>query len=438
MAGGTWTMQNKVRPGVYINIVSEGAPLGAAGERGITSLAQALPWGPSKQMIKINAGQDVKEVLGYDLSTSQLLLVREALKRARTVLLYRLNTGTKAAVTASGLTVTAQYGGVRGNNLSVVIQANIDDALKFDVKTLLAGAVVDTQTVSNIAGLTANKWVVWSGTGSLTATASAPLIGGADGTVTNQDHTDYLAALELNDFQTVALPSTDAPLKAVYAAFVRRLRENEGRKVQAVLENYLTADYEGVISVKNGVKLADGTVLTAAQATAWVAAATAAAQMNESLTYQAYDGAVDTGTRYTSSQIETALLAGEFVFVPSQDRVVIEQDINTLVTSSPSHSKVFSKNRVVRVLDGIANDFKRIFESFYIGKVNNNADGRTLFWGECVKYLNTLQDINAIQNFNSQTDVTVLPGNSVDSIYVEAYVQPVDSIEKIYMKVTVR
>lgn len=438
MAGGTWTTQNKVRPGVYINTESSGGTLGTVGDRGITSIALSLPWGASKVITPIVAGEDTLKKLGYDITAPELLLLREALKRAGRVLLYRLNEGTKAAVTTGALITTAKYGGSRGNALKIVVQTNIDDSGKFDVKTLLNNVVVDTQVVTNIAGLKANDWVTFNASGVLTATAGAPLVGGADGTVTNADHTAFLGALELYDFQTVALPSTDSALKAVYAAFVRRLRESEGKKVQAVLENYPVADSEGVISVKNGVVLSDGTTLTAAQATAWVAGATAAAEMNESLTYSAYDDAVDVAPRYTNTQIEAALTAGEFLFTPSGNRAVVEQDINTLISYTPAKGKEFHKNRVIRVLDGIANDLKRIFEAYYIGKVSNNVDGRALFRKEAVSYFDALQNIDAIQNFDSQTDITVLPGVDSDAIYVEANIQPVDSIEKVYMKVQVR
>ncbi|MNI85312.1 Phage tail sheath protein [compost metagenome] len=112
--------------------------------------------------------------------------------------------------------------------------------------------------------------------------------------------------------------------------------------------------------------------------------------------------------------------------------------MNTLTAFTPTRGKSFSKNRVIRVLDGIGNDFKRIFETFYIGKVDNNADGRSLFWNECAKYLDTLVSINAIQNFESQDDLKVIQGNDSESIVVEVNIQPVDSIEKIYMKVTVK
>lgn len=438
MAGGTWVSQNKVRPGVYINFNGAAQPLGALGERGVTSLALSLPWGEPKTMISIAAGENVQPLLGLDLSAPALLLLREALKRAQTVLLYRLNTGTKAAVTVGSLTATAKYGGTRGNALTVIIQENIDDDQLFDVTTRLAGVEVDVQTVANIAALVSNGYVVFSGTGSLTETAGAPLVGGADGTAANQDHLDYLAALELQDFHTLAYTGTDATLKGVYAAFVRRMREEEGKKVQLVMENYPTADFEGVISVKNGVVLSDGSTLTAAQATAWVAAATAAASASQSLTYGAYDNSVDVAPRYTNSQIVAALRAGEFVFTPSQGHAVVEQDINTLTSFTPDKGKAFGKNRVIRVLDSIANDVKRIFESFYIGKVGNNADGRALLGAEVVSYLRTLQGLGAIQNFDSQTDITVSQGTDADAVVIELSIQPVDAIEKIYINVEVK
>lgn len=438
MAGGTWVTQNKVRPGVYINFNSAPQPLGALGERGVTSLALSLPWGDPKKIIPIIAGEDVQPMLGLELTAPALLLLREALKRAQTVLLYRLNTGTKAAVTVGNLTATAKYGGTRGNAISIVIQENIDDDQLFDVTTLLAGSEVNTQTVANIAGLTGNDYVVFTGTGALTETAGAPLVSGTDGSVTNQDHIDYLSALELQDFHTVAYTGTDSTLKGVYAAFVRRMREDEGKKVQLVIENDPTTDYEGVISVRNGVILTDGSTLTAAQAAAWVAAATAAAQVNESLTYSAYDGGVDAAPRLTNSQIIAALQAGEFVFAPSQGRAVVEQDINTLTSFTPDKGRAFSKNRVIRVLDSLANDVKRIFETFYIGKVGNDADGRALLKGEVVSYLTSLEGIGAIQNFDSQTDITVAQGADVDAVVIELSIQPVDAIEKIYISVEVR
>ncbi|MFD1991559.1 phage tail sheath family protein [Paenibacillus nicotianae] len=437
MAGGTYTTQNKIRPGVYINFVSEGQLPGTLGERGTASIALNLDWGAPKKMVTIVAGDNTQKTLGYDYTSSQMMLIREALKRAQKLIVYRLNDGEKSTVKAGVLTATARYGGIRGNQLTITVEKNINNETLFDVSTLLDGSSVDKQTVSNAKELVANDYVVFAGEGALTATAGAPLVGGTSATATNADHTAYLAELEALEFQTVGLISDEASLKSVYAAYIKRLRNTEGKKVQAVLANYPNADQEGVISVKNGVVLTDGTVLDAKKSVAWVTGATAGAAVNSSLTYTAYDDAVDVNGKLTHSETEAALQKGEFVFTAVNDRAVVEQDINTFVSYTPEKARHFAKNRVVRVLDSIGNDMKRIFESYFIGKVNNNNDGRSLFRSQCIAYLDDLQNIGAVQNFNAQTDITVTAGNEVDSIVVELNVQPVDSVEKVYMKVKV-
>ncbi|WP_020620263.1 phage tail sheath family protein [Paenibacillus daejeonensis] len=438
MAGGTWTTQNKVRPGVYINFESEPRPLGSVGERGIVAMALVLGWGEVKKLTRIAAGEDVQHKLGYSLAAPELKLVRESLKRAQTLLLYRLNEGTKAVANLGDLTFTAKYSGVRGNDLVVRVQADVDTTDAFVVTTLLDGTAVDTQTVTSAEALLDNEWIVFGGEGVLEPIAGLPLAGGTNGTVTNSDHTAYLETVELQEFHTMAVTITDPQLKSVYASFASRLREQEGKKIQVVLSDYPTADHEGVVSVKNGVVLSDGSVIPAAEATAWVAGAIAGSQPNESLTYQGYDDAVDVDTRYTNTQIESALRNGEFLFTPSHGRAVVEQDINTLRSFTPSKGKAYGKNRVIRVLDGINNDFKRIFETFFLGKVDNTADGRNLLRNECNAYLTNLLELGAIQNFDAQTDVIVEPGVDSDAVVMSVYVQPVDAVEKIYMKVQVR
>lgn len=439
MAGGTWTTQNKVRPGVYVNVASNQSSIGKMGVRGITALALSLSWGAPGVILKITSPDDVEKLLGYDLEHVTLLPVREALKRASTLLLYRLNEGVKASVTNNGLQVTAKYGGERGNDVSIVIERNIDNNALFDVRTLLEGIELDKQTVSNAEELVANDYVQFqkNGAEALTLTAGFTLTGGSNGTVTNGAHSDFLSTLEVQDFQTVGLLSKDNSLKALYSAFVKRLRDTEGKKVQAVVSDYATAGHEGIISVKNGVVLSDGTTIDNEHAVAWVAGATAAAAVNESLTYKAYDDAVDADVRLSHSETVAALLNGEFVFTHSGSRAVVEQDINTFTSYAPDKGKAFSKNRVLRVLDGIANDLKSIFETYYIGKVANNEDGRALFWSQCATYMNDLQSIGAIEDFDAQKDIVVTAGTDRDSIVLDVAVKPVDSVEKVYMKVKV-
>lgn len=71
-----------------------------------------------------------------------------------------------------------------------------------------------------------------------------------------------------------------------------------------------------------------------------------------------------------------------------------ETDINSFTEFSAVKPRGFSKNRVIRVIDSIGNDIKDIFESMYIGKVDNSEQGRNLFKKEVLQYFETMQNIS--------------------------------------------
>jgi hypothetical protein len=195
------------------------------------------------------------------------------------------------------------------------------------------------------------------------------------------------------------------------------------------------ADSEAIINVTQGVELADGTILTPAQATAWVSGVTAGASISQSNTGRKYVGTIDVVPRMTKTEMEAAITAGEFIFkVDTAQNVTAVYDINSLTTTTVDKGKQFTKNRIIRTIDGINNDITQIFESNYVGKTNNNADGRSLLRASLIEYFNELQRLSAIQNFTPE-DVTVLAGANSDAVVIDCYIQPVDSIEKIYITV---
>lgn len=441
MAGGTFTVQNKVRPGVYINFKSKAKSLGSLGDRGIVAFPASLPWG--KSGITVLEADTYMEnslsLIGYTATDARIRHISAAMSHASKVLIYRLGaTGAvKATATHGDLTVTAKHGGLRGNDLQISVQANIDYTGSFDVRTLLDGEEVDNQTVATINELTSNAFVNFSGTGGLTETAAISLSGGTNGTGGAGEYADAFAAFEAEEFNILGLPVDDNPIKQLAVAYTKRLREQEGKKIQTVLYNYPAANHEGIISLKNSVIASDGLTVEPTSLIWEIAAMQAAADVNESLTYASITNAVEVTPKYTNSEIVQALNNGELVLSVVNGKVVIEQDINTLTTFSPEKDNKFRKNRVVRVLDAAANDIKRIFSQNYIGKINNNADGRNLLKGEVISYLDNLQGLGAIQNFDSQSDIEVLPGDDVDSVLIRVGLQPVDSPEKIYVNITV-
>ena len=116
---------------------------------------------------------------------------------------------------------------------------------------------------------------------------------------------------------------------------------------------------------------------------------------------------------------------------------MVEQDINTLRTYNEDKSYVFSKNRVIRCLDEIANTALLVFNKQYCGAVSNTFDQRTSFKSQLISYIDTLQNMEAIQNFDASTDISVEQGDTIESVVVDVALQPVDSMEKLYMTVYV-
>lgn len=442
MAGGTFTVQNKVRPGVYINFKSEAKALGTLGERGIAAFPAPLPWG-KRGITVLNSETFLEQCLpslGFQPTDARIRHITAAMAHASKVLIYRLGAegAVKATAKLGALTATAKYGGTRGNDLQIVIQSSLDYEGFFEVKTLLDGEKVDVQTVETAEKLLANEFVEFSGSGALTETAGTALEGGANGSGGAGEYSDALAAFEAEDFNVLGLPVDDSNLKQLAVAYTKRLREQEGKKFQTVVYDYPAANYEGVISLKNGIVTGDGLTVEPIYLLWEIAAMEAAANVNESLTYTEIPNAVDVAPKYTNSEIVQALNQGEMVLSVVNGRVVIEQDINTLTSFTADKDKKFSKNRVLRVLDTMAKDIQSIFSQNYIGKTDNNADGRNLLKGEVITYLDQLQGIGAIQNFDSQSDIEVLPGQDVDAVWIQLAVQPVDSAEKIYMNISVQ
>ncbi len=427
LGGGTFTVQNKVLPGAYINFVSRPRAMGNLGERGIVCVGLELDWGQA-EMMTVEASDfqtNAMEWFGYDYTAEKMKNIRELFMGAKTAKIFRLNNGTKATATIGGLTVTAKYGGLRGNDIRVVVANAVDGKGKFDVATWIGTEQVDIQTVTKIEELQPNKFVTFGGTGTLTVTAATSLTNGTTESTDGGAYTKFLAAAEAETFHALVYGGTDEVTKKLFVSFTKRLREEEGIKFVTVLHDYATADYEGVVSVG-----------TAKELVYWVGGMQAGAAVNESLTNRKYDGEYVISAKDTKSNFIKGIQEGKFLFYDDGDEVRVLRDINSFTSFVAEKNSDFSSNRVVRVLDGIANDVARIFGQYYLGKRSNNADGRNLFKAELIAYHEQLQQIEAIENFKAE-DITVMQGKEKQDVVVFEAVQPTDAMEKLYMQVEV-
>lgn len=300
MAGGIFTVQNKVRPGFYYKF--KGAPRAKNffGIVGVAALPLELDWGAAGQFISIDSDSTTQEYeISFGSPKADILSVRECMKRAQTLLAYRVNGNGEAAkldMTPQPVTATAKYTGIRGNDIAVQITEDVDSPGTYIMTTYVDSMTQDEQSgITDASDLVSNDWVVFSGTGAITGAAGGNLTGGANGTTTLDDYNKFLSLLEQQDFNCFGLPTEDTQLKTMFSAACKRMNEELGLMVQCVIPDYTQAGYEAVMSPLNGVVLDDGTVIDKNMAVCWLTGAAAsaypgkAADAYSSLTYSAYE-----------------------------------------------------------------------------------------------------------------------------------------------------
>jgi len=433
LGGGVFLTQNKVLPGSYINFISASRASATLSDRGIAAIPVMMDWGNDTDVFSVDSGQFQKESLkffGYDYTDDNLKPLRDLFLNIRMGYFYRLNSnGLKAGNTLA----TAVYSGTRGNDLTIVVEANeafVEDTNEiFDVSTFLSGALVDFQPeITKMADLKDNEWVNWVKSADLELTAGKALTGGSNGTVQNSDYQTFLDKIESFSFNTLGCPSDDNFIKALFAAFTKRMRDEVGIKFQCVVHRYTTADYEGVISVENN---------TDPDLIYWVTGASAGCAVNASNTNKIYNGEYEVDTVYTQRQLETNLQEGKFMFHKVNDTVRVLEDINTFTSFTDAKNVDFGSNQTMRVLDQIGNDIANLFNTKYLGKVPNDAAGRISLWNDIVKHHQELENLRAIEDFSPDT-LTVDQGDTKKAVVVTDYVTPVNAMAQLYMTVIVQ
>ena len=188
--------QDKILPGTYINFVSVASASSVLSDRGIATMPLELDWGKEGEVFEVSNEdfqKDSQKIFGYAHDHEKMNGLSDLFMNAKTLYAYRLNGGGTKATNAFA---TALYGGTRGNDIKIVIQANADETSKYDVMTYLETARVDTQTVAQASELVANDYVTFKSDAALEVTAGTALAGGTNATVDGTAHQKYLDKIE--------------------------------------------------------------------------------------------------------------------------------------------------------------------------------------------------------------------------------------------------
>ena len=129
LGGGRYSTMDKSLPGAYINTVSASKGLSLIGQNGVVAIAIEHSFGNQGELVAIRPEEfreDSLTILGYSLFDEKLKGIRELFENSKLVYFYVLNKTTKA----SNDIATAKKGGLRGNDITIKIQNNIEDPSK--------------------------------------------------------------------------------------------------------------------------------------------------------------------------------------------------------------------------------------------------------------------------------------------------------------------
>lgn len=429
LGGGTFVTQNKTIPGAYINFVTTATGATVFGERGVVALGDSFNWG-SNDIFEVTAEDFYKNsmaLFGYDALDGKMIGIRDVFKNAKKIYVGRINGNN--AKKASCTFGEAKYTGTRGNDIKIAVYSDPDDSSYKNVYTYVGTTIVDTQRVKSMVELRNNNFVVWKSDATLTNTASMPMTGGTNGATTGQAVQSFLDDISGYSFNAITVISDNESINQLVAEYTKRMRNTIGKKFQSIVHNYF-ADYEGVINI-DPYAVSEEDYLVAY----WVAGAVAGCEINESLTNKVYDGEIEIDSLYTQSQLENKIKSGEFVFHRVGDKIRVLKDINSFVSVTTEKGKMFQNNHTVRICDQIASDVAVLFEEYYMGKVPNDTSGRNSLWSDLVKYHEKLVNIRALDEFDEEA-ISVEMGESKNSVVIYEKICPVNSMEQLYMKVT--
>lgn len=309
LGGGTFTYQDKILPGTYINFTNPNTTSNGLTDRGTVIVPMRLNWGAEDEVFSI-ASSDIYDnctkMLGYGYTHDNMVAVRELFANASEVLFYRLCNDT---VKAYNIYASAKYGGTRGNDISVTITESIDREDYYKVYTYLDSTQVDMQEVATAGELVSNDYVNFVAEATLTEVSSLALSNGSDGEdVTGDNYTAFLSKAENYSYDILCCPTDDSDTISLFIAYAQRMTDETGSNFQLVCYRAENPDWEGVINVENAVTsgLSDWGLVY------WVAGAQASCQLGESLTAYTYNGELEVDVNYTQTELKELISTGMF------------------------------------------------------------------------------------------------------------------------------
>jgi len=204
----------------------------------------------------------------------------------------------------------------------------------------------------------------------------------------------------------------------------------EGDKTATIAKAQVVAD-EYSVFVGNGVQDGNGDDVDAELYSCYIAGLIAGAAIDGSITFAEVPFS-EVITRFRTTEVKELLAAGIIVTVMDGDSPKIEQGL----TLGDRSAQEFNKIRTVRAKQAMIDDINKAVNESYVGVITNSPDGQIAVVNAVKTYLETLANANVLAaDFVVEVDPTQASIGA--ELYINVTVRFLDSIEYVYMTVTV-
>lgn len=449
MSGTFLAGEEKERPGIY-HRKENGAITLLAATDGVTAAIIRANWGPLNTAVEIDKTEkdSISSIFGSGNTEEVIALAFEG--GAETCIAVRIGEGgTEPTITLnSAITLTGKYVGDRAFSVTIrdsitdegkecIIYEGITQLEKFTFSN--ADAVQElVDAINKSSKLFTAKFI---GEGAIENVTQSEFTAGTQPIANTVSYSDGLNVLESYSWNTMCVDTNDPIVHKLVANFLTRIEEAGKYPMAVVAEDNTDVDFDTRIAnakAFNDYKMCyvlndavDGDdVVNGYRLAAYTAGLISGTKSTQSITHQVVDF-TDLKEVLTDAQIRKALKSGCIVFTKNlKGQVWVEKGINTLVNPSGDLDEGWKKIKRVRVRHELMERIDINTEDI-IGKVNNDAAGRSVFITKAQAVIDEMIAEGKLTSGTIVEDDSNTPKG--DSAWFIISVDDPDSLEIIYL-----
>lgn len=272
-----------------------------------------------------------------------------------------------------------------------------------------------------------------------------------------EEYTNAFDFIRKSKTTILAIPSVleDDKLSTT-VEYVKKLREEDHKKIIAVLPYDKTLDYEGIVGcnftayVDSATNTKVSGEYTKDEYCSRIAGLIAGTPTNNSITYATLSDLTDCN-RLTNEEQDKAVDNGELILMNDGEKVKVVRGVSTLKTTTDTKGDSFKKIKIVQIMDLIYDDIIVALRDDYIGKYNNDYDDKCVLMTAVNNYFLSLVsesiitegsvsiDLDAIRTYlktkgedvTEMSDTELKNAQTGSTVYLTGVVKIPDAIEDI-------